>query len=84
MTKALYQLQLLPDRATTAIRLEAVGGVERRESAPPAVLTPLESMLKEQIWSSGVSSSTLDTGHIESSASCGREFREDEEAEAAA
>jgi len=49
VTKALYQLQLLPDRRDDLpSALESVGGEPRRESAPAVAPTPLEALFKEQ------------------------------------
>jgi CheY-like chemotaxis protein len=49
VTKALYQLQLLPDRRDDEpSALEAVGGEARRDSAPATAPTPIEALLKEQ------------------------------------
>jgi CheY-like chemotaxis protein len=51
VTKALYQLRLLPDRRDgEPSALEAIGGPEPAEHAaePPAHPTPVESLLKEQ------------------------------------
>jgi CheY-like chemotaxis protein len=49
VTKALYQLQLLPDRRDDEpSALEPAGGLPRRESAQPAAVTPVEALLKEQ------------------------------------
>ena len=50
VTKALYQLQLLPDRrGDEPSALEPVGGAAPRESAPqPAAAVSVEALLKEQ------------------------------------
>ena len=49
VTKALYQLQLLPDRRDDVpSALESVGGEPPRASEPPAAATPVEALLKEQ------------------------------------
>ncbi len=49
VTKALYQLQLLPDRRDDLpSALEPVDGEPRREGAEPAAATPIETLLKEQ------------------------------------
>jgi len=49
VTKALYQLQLLPDRRNDEpSALESVDGEARRESPLPIAATPLEALLKEQ------------------------------------
>ena len=49
VTKALYQLQLLPDRRDVEPSLlEPVGGTPAREPAPPPAESPVETLLKEQ------------------------------------
>jgi CheY-like chemotaxis protein len=51
VTKALYQLQLLPDRRDgEPSALEPVGGMPRREEAPaaPAAAASVEALLREQ------------------------------------
>jgi CheY-like chemotaxis protein len=49
VTKALYQLQLLPDRRDMEPSLlEPVGGAPARDAAPPSTESPVEALLKEQ------------------------------------